>query len=144
MQLFIATFVVITMMGWWFPGRTLATVLPLLVIPLVLTLAVLPGTLKWFVSLLGVHTALTTFVLARAGHAREIRLAVNPFEMDSPIYQGFGWLFPNYTAWDPHTWATTIGWLLAIILTMGILTILGHRQNQKNGVLLEQIRPHDH
>ena len=35
-QVLIATFVVITMMGWWFPGRTLVTVFPLLPIPLLL------------------------------------------------------------------------------------------------------------
>ena len=37
-QMLIATFVAITMMGWWFPGRTLLTVPPLFAIPVVLLL----------------------------------------------------------------------------------------------------------
>ena len=41
-QMLIATFVAITMMGWWFPGRTLLTVLPLLIVPVVLVLSRVP------------------------------------------------------------------------------------------------------
>jgi len=48
-QVLIATFVAITMMGWWFPGRTLATVFPLLPIPLVV--AVAGGATAWRVAL---------------------------------------------------------------------------------------------
>ena len=127
-QLLIATFVAITMMGWWFPGRTLAVVLPLLVIPLTLLLAELPTKLRWIAGLLGAHTVATTFALAHAGHAREIRLAVNPFEMNSPVYQGIVWLFPNYTAWDAHTWVTTVAWQLAAILTLGVVTATQRRR----------------
>ena len=32
-QLLVATFLAITMMGWWSPGRTLLTVFPLMVVP---------------------------------------------------------------------------------------------------------------
>ena len=38
-QLLIATFVAVTMMGWWFAGRTLVTVFPLLPIPFALVAA---------------------------------------------------------------------------------------------------------
>ena len=42
-QVLVATFIAITMMGWWFPGRTLITVLPLTALPLTLFIAKLPA-----------------------------------------------------------------------------------------------------
>ena len=42
LQVVIATFIAITMTGWWFPGRTLLTVLPLFVLPIVLTVVRAP------------------------------------------------------------------------------------------------------
>ena len=52
-QIFIATFVVITMMGWWFPGRTLVTVLPLMGLPLAILLMQSPIWVRVFLGLLG-------------------------------------------------------------------------------------------
>ncbi len=126
-QLVIATFVAITMMGWWFPGRTLATVLPLLTVPLVMLLAQASAPVRWLVGLLGVQTAAITFVLAQAGHAREIRLAVNPFEMSSPLFSGVSRLFPNYTSWDTQTTVATIVWLMFGGAIAAVLTARQYR-----------------
>lgn len=132
-QVLIATFVAITMMGWWFPGRTLATVLPLLAVPLVLLLDRASVPLRWLVGLLGLQTVAVTAALVQAGHAREIRLAVNPFEMSSPLFQGVSWLFPNYTSWDAHTTLTTVVWLLVAGSIAALLTAKQYRQKTATG-----------
>jgi hypothetical protein len=111
-QLFTATFVAITMMGWWFPGRTLMTVLPLLALPLTLLLVRLPVWGRVGVGLLGTYSLAITAALASAGQTREIVIAVNPFDMPSPIFQITAVLFPNYTFWDAGTWGLTAAWLV--------------------------------
>lgn len=113
-QWLVATFVAITMMGWWFPGRTLMTVLPLLALPLTLLLVRSPLLVRVGVALLGVYSLAVTAMLAKAGHAREIVIAVDPFEMSSPIFQITSRLFPNYTFWDGATWSLTAAWLVLV------------------------------
>ena len=110
-QILIATFVVITMMGWWFPGRTLMTVVPLMTIPIACTLQVSNRALRIIFATLSTYTVIVTTTLALAGHAKEIRIAVDPFDMSSPLFQSLSIIFPNYTSWNIHTWITTGYWL---------------------------------
>ena len=122
LQLLIATFIAITMMGWWFPGRTLLTVLPLCVVPLGLLVAGAPSWGKITVALLGFYTLAVTAGLALAGRAEEITIAVDPFDMGFPPFQGLAGLFPWYTWWTVETWWLTIFWLalagVAIVSTV--------------------------
>ena len=110
-QVLIATFVVITMMGWWFPGRTLVTVFPLLPIPLVLVAS--RGGRVWRTALvaLGVYSLAVTAALAQAGRSREVVIAVDPFEMQAGFFRGVAGLFPQYTSWTSETWLLTVAWL---------------------------------
>ena len=117
-QLLIATFVAITMMGWWFAGRTMLTVLPLLVIPigLVLARATLWGRVA--IAVLGAYSLAITAGLAAAGHTGEITIAVDPFDMAFPPFQGLAGLFPLYTWWTTETWwLTYFWWVLAVLVT---------------------------
>ena len=110
-QVLIATFVVITMMGWWFPGRTLVTVFPLLPIPLAL-LAMQCG--RWghtALGVLGLYSLGVTAALAEAGRSREVVIAVDPFDMGANLFQGVSRLFPQYTSWTTETWVLTVLWL---------------------------------
>lgn len=112
-QLSIATFVAITMMGWWFPGRTLVTIFPLLPLPLAL-LALRLG--RWGRALLGalaVASVATTVALVRAGRAGELTVAVDPFDLRWAPFRAAGRLFPQYTAWSTETWLLTVAWLAA-------------------------------
>ncbi len=110
-QVLIATFVVITMMGWWFPGRTLVTVFPLLPIPLVLVASM--GGRVWRVALvaLGGYSLAVTAALAEAGRSREVVIAVDPFELQAVFFRGVAGLFPQYTSWTTETWLLTVAWL---------------------------------
>ena len=118
-QMLVATFIAITMMGWWFPGRTLLTVLPLFVVPIVLVLSKAPLWGKISVATLGALTLAITAGLAQAGRAREITVAVDPFDMAFPAFQGLAGLFPLYTLWTTETWWLTYFWLAVALLVSG-------------------------
>ena len=118
-QILIATFVAITMMGWWFPGRTLLTVLPLFTVPIVLSLVRLPLWGRISVGVLGAMTLATTAGMAKAGRSGEITIAVDPFEMAFPAFQGLNGLFPLYTRWTTETWWLTYFWLAVAVLVSG-------------------------
>ncbi len=120
-QVLIATFVAITMMGWWFPGRTLLTVLPLLVVPLTLLIARASVPVRWGMAALGLYGIAVTGGLAYAGHTREVTIAVDPFEMGFPLFRELSWAFPQYTSWNWETWLLTIAWLA--IATAAILFV---------------------
>ena len=129
-QVFMATFVAITMMGWWFPGRTLVTVLPLFALPLTFILRDGPVRLRALVGILGLYSVAITAALAYAGHSEEITLAVDPFDMSSPVFAGVSSLFPNYTSWTLHTWLLTAVWL---VLGSGLVGFLLHQN--KDGLI---------
>ena len=120
-QMLVATFIAITMMGWWFPGRTLLTVLPLFVIPAVLLLIRTPLWGRITVGLLGALTLATTAGLAQAGRTGEITIAVDPFDMGFPPFQGLAGLFPLYTWWTAETWWLTYFWLALAGLSTGAI-----------------------
>ena len=110
-QVLIASFVVITMMGWWFPGRMLVTVVPLLVVPVTLVAVSAPAKGRAVMAALAVYGAVITAGLAWAGHAGEITIAVDPFEMRFLPFRGVAWLFPDYRVWTLQTWLLTAVWL---------------------------------
>ncbi len=110
-QVLVATFVAITMMGWWFPGRTLMTVLPLFALPLAHAAAAAPVWARAAMVVLGVYGAAIAAGLAWAGHSGEVRIAVDPFDMSLPPFQAVAWLFPDYRSWTPETWGLTVLWL---------------------------------
>jgi hypothetical protein len=111
-QLGIATFVVITMMGWWFPGRTMMTVLPLFAIPVVEVWRTAPGAGRATIALAAAWSALTTALLAIAGHRHEVTLAVDPFTMAAAPFRLAAGLFPDYREWTTETWVLTSLWLI--------------------------------
>jgi len=117
-QILIATFVVITMMGWWFPGRTIVTVLPLMTLPLVILLMRSPIWVRLALGVLGIYSLVITAFLAVSGHTREVVIAVDPFEMSSPIFQFIAPIVPDYRMWNAHTWIFTIMWLSIIGILM--------------------------
>ena len=119
LQMVIATFVAITMTGWWFPGRTLLTVLPLFVLPIVLMVVRAPLWGRFGIALLGVLTVATTAGLALSGRAGEVTIAIDPFDMAYPPFQGLAGLFPLYSWWTIETWWLTIFWLVLAGLLIG-------------------------
>lgn len=115
-QLLIATFVAITMMGWWFPGRTMLTALPLFVAPLALLIERSSTAMRVVIALLGICTLVFTAGLAHAGHVGEITIAVDPFDMTFVPFQAVAGLFPLYTWWTAETWQLTYAWWATFVV----------------------------
>jgi len=113
-QILIATFVAITMMGWWFPGRTLIAVLPLMPLALTLLIATLPAWGKVLAASLAVASLAFSVALERAVSEDAVRLAVAPFDMQWAPFRVSAHLFPNYQQWTGETLALTVGWLTVL------------------------------
>jgi hypothetical protein len=105
------------MMGWWFPGRTLAVVLPLMPLVLTILLTQVTPALRAVVGTLGVWSVATTAALARAAGSGEVTLAVDPFALRSFVFNATSPLFPDYRAWSSETVLLTIIWLLLLAAT---------------------------
>jgi hypothetical protein len=112
-QLLVATFVAITMMGWWFPGRTMATVLPLFAVPIAVVLMEGGRAVRALFGVLTVYSVLVTILLARAGQLEQVTIAVDPWEMPGLPFRVVAPIFPQYTSWGTDTQVLTVGWLLA-------------------------------
>jgi hypothetical protein len=145
-QLLIATFVAITMMGWWFPGRTLLVVLPLMPLVLALLLQRLSSTGRAIVLALGLCTLLFTALLWSAGSSGEVVQAVDPFEMRALPFRWSSHLFPDYRAWTSETVVLTVAWLglaagAAIRLSRRRVAGRRSRPAQKQALQRPQPRP---
>ena len=112
-QLFMATFVAITMMGWWFPGRMLMVIYPLFAVILTIAARRLPKPAWPLAAAAAAYSLLVTLALARAAEAREVRIAVDPFALEAPLFRWAGPLFPNYTWWTTETIILNTLWLAA-------------------------------
>ena len=121
-QVLVASFVAVTMMGWWFPGRTLMAVLPLAALPLALLWVRSGPWIRLATGILAAYSLGITASLAIAGHAREIAIAVDPFDMNSPLFRAPATLFPDYRFWNAHTWIATFTWL-GVSVAVGLSAI---------------------
>ena len=130
-QVLIATFVAITMMGWWFAGRTLVTVLPLFVVAVAVAVQAAPWWGRVAAACLGVYGVLITAGLARAALAGEVTIAVDPFDMGYPPFQGVSWLFPDYRVWTWETWGLTATWLVVIALSLALAARHGRLERRR-------------
>jgi hypothetical protein len=121
-QLLVATFLSITMRGWWFPGRMLIVVLPLLV-PLVAVALAPLARRGWSLSVpigLALGTLSATLGLWLSASRGDVTTAVNPFDAGGWWLDGTRSLFPLYTAYTPETLALSLLWLA---VALGLHTI---------------------
>ena len=138
-QVLIATFVAITMMGWWFPGRTLMTVLPLFTLPLAHAAAAAATWVRAAIAVVAVYGAAITAGLAHAGHSGDVRIAVDPFDMSFPPFQVLSGLFPDYRAWTLETWGLTAFWL-TLAVTSFVLAAPPARRHARRAYLELSLR----
>jgi hypothetical protein len=111
-----ATFVALTMHGWWSPGRQVVVVLPCAVI----ALAWWSGTSWRRTVLIGGFGALGVVTYAwmvGEGLGGGLTWAVDFFETSYPWYRGWSALLPDYTDAAARTWALHALW---IVLAAGL------------------------
>ena len=114
-QVLVATFFAVTMMGWWFPGRQLIVVFPLMPLALTAMVSALPARLAPVWVTLGAWTLAVTAALAVAGHRGEVRVAVDPFELDAPIFAWTNPVFPDYRVWSVETQVLNLVWVAVLV-----------------------------
>jgi len=131
-QWLVACFVAITMMGYWFPGRTVMTIFPLLPCLLVVVLERYSTSKILWISfaMTGLYGLIISYLLVQAGKSMQIVVAFNPFELDSSLFQLAGFLFPQYTSWTFETWALTIIWLVVGFGLMRLIVRAGSQNNR--------------
>ncbi len=118
-QVLIATFVAITMMGWWFPGRMLMIVYPLFAVVLSLAAVRLPNWARIVAGAAGAYSLAVAATLWHGVANGPYRLAFDPFEMQAPIFRVAGRFLPQYTSWGRETVVLNTAWL-----TIGIAALV--------------------
>jgi hypothetical protein len=112
---FTATFVALTMHGWWWPGRQLVVVLPLGVVAIALAVDASPPALSWAVALaavLGVTTWLWTTIEAIT---RRHVLVVDFDETSNPWMRLWRLALPNGRDLTAADNVLTLGWAAVIV-----------------------------
>ncbi len=119
-----AAFVALTMQGWWWPGRQLVVVLPLLVIAVAWWLDQVRRVVPVFVvaAVLSVMTWVWTVVEATTRR----RVLIVDFEQTAnPWYRLWRNVLPDGRRFPPGTEALRIGWWLAVLglVLLGALAV---------------------
>lgn len=104
----VGTFVSITMMGWWFPGRMLVAGLPALVVLVAGGVARFP---RLALALAAWGIAIAAFT-AWSAHHHGIRLAVDPWTVGFPLAPH--WLFPDFREFGPPEVLVSLAWGTAL------------------------------
>lgn len=105
-----ATFVALTMQGWWWPGRQTVIVLPALVLAVAWWAEA--GTRRWIaVASLGALGVASYAWLVAEGLARRITWVVDFFETTNPFYRLAAGVTPDYVSVTAQTWALHGLWI---------------------------------
>jgi hypothetical protein len=117
----LGTFVSITMMGYWFPGRMLVAALPSLAVLVAVGAARLPAVAG---ALAGWGWAIAAAVAVAASPAvREIRLAVDPWVLGFPLAPAA--LFPDFRSFGARQVLLSLAWGAAAFAFVRLAPRLG-------------------
>ncbi len=140
-QVCVASFVSVTMMGWWFPGRMLMAVAPLFAVALAAGAARAPRGLLAAGGLAAGYSLVVTGLLVRAVNSGEVVVAVDPFAMDAAPFRRAGALFPQYTWWTTETIVLNAVWLAAGAVIAAVLLLRSLRGRPSPGVWHLRVPP---
>ncbi|HEX5096385.1 MAG TPA: hypothetical protein VFX21_10235, partial [Acidimicrobiia bacterium] len=108
-----ATFVALTMHGWWWPGRQTVVVLPCLVLAVTWFAASRPVVLR-ALALLGLFGATVFAWLVAQATFGGINTVVTFDHISYPLVRGWQLLLPDYRAHTPRDWVLHGAWLAAV------------------------------
>ena len=110
-----ATFVALTMHGWWWPGRQVVVVLPLVVLAIAWWVGQVPAARPWAVA--GGVAGLVAFgFLVVEGAARRLTWVVDFADTANPLYRAARAVLPDYADPTPATWLLQGAWLVVLAL----------------------------
>jgi hypothetical protein len=110
-----ATFLALTMQGWWWPGRQLVVVLPCAVLAIAWWVARVRRRLALFV-LLGSLGVVTLAWLLLDGLNRRITWVVDFYDTTNPLYRVWQHALPDYLDPTTMTWVLHGAWLALTLL----------------------------
>ncbi|MGH8869365.1 MAG: hypothetical protein ACRDYU_15400 [Actinomycetes bacterium] len=118
----VATYVALTMHGFWWPGRQVVVVLPVALLLVLVCLARLDASgapwarrLRVFAGALAVAGVVTMLALLVDGWAREITWVVGFENVDDPLYAARRVLLPDYRGDGLGLWARHVAWTIGVL-----------------------------
>lgn len=109
-----ATFVALTMHGWWFPGRQLIVILPMAV--LLIAAWVDEGRRRLPVlAIIGALGLVSFGFLLVEGLANRLTWVVDFGTTSNPLYQTYSPLLPDYLASTTTTWVLHGSWVVVVV-----------------------------
>lgn len=121
-----ATFVALTMQGWWVPGRQVVVVLPLAAVALAWWLDRAGRAWQAAAGVLGALGVVTYAWLVVDGLRGRLTWVVDFASVGDPVYALRRAVMPNYLQVSPATWAWQSLWLLGL----GLAVWLALRQDR--------------
>jgi hypothetical protein len=109
----VATFVALTMHGWWWPGRQLVVVLPLAVLAIAAWAAPSRRRLA-AVAALGAIGVVTHAWFVVEAYWTELTWVVDFYETESPWVRAFRLVLPDFWQEDAATWPLAALWTLVL------------------------------
>lgn len=119
-----ATFVAVTMHGWWFPGRQVVVVLPLAVITIAWWLGRVGWRVRAAVGVLAAVGVASSVALVVAGLRGDIAWIVDFMELSAPTYRLWAAVLPDYLRPTAATWWLHSVWLAAL----GVVAVAAWRR----------------
>ncbi len=108
----VATFLALTMHGWWFPGRQVVVVLPLAVLAVACWADA--GRRRLAVAVGGGVGVVAYAWLVADGLAGRVTWAVDFFATRDPTYRAWRLVLPDYLAMTTATWVLHAAWLVVL------------------------------
>ncbi|HEU4866681.1 MAG TPA: hypothetical protein VFV09_03035, partial [Actinomycetota bacterium] len=104
-----ATYLALTMHGWWWPGRQVVVVLP----AAVLAICIWAGSARgvWLTTALGVVGMFNLAWLFVQGRRAQLTMVVDFFDTTNPVYRGWSRLLPDYIVLSTGDWVLHAIWV---------------------------------
>jgi hypothetical protein len=109
----VATFVALTMHGWWWPGRQLVVVLPLAVLAIAAWAAVSRRRLAAVATLGGIGVATHVWFVVEA-YWGGLTWVVDFYETENPWVRSFRHVLPDFWNEDAATWPLAALWTVVL------------------------------
>lgn len=112
----VATFVALTMHGWWFPGRQLVVVLPMAVLLIAAWAEESQNRRLPVLAVTGALGLVAFGYLLVEGLANNLTWVVDFGTTSNPLYQTYSPLLPDYLASTTTTWVLHGSWVAVVVL----------------------------